>query len=302
MAKSQLIFGTDPEFFSGYTKDNTIYCLPPVYFRQHLGVQAEPNGRHPIFIKLSNGTIVHEDGAAFELSATPSTNWEDLFERVNEGKKALETQILSKFPEVNDGKTYTLPTINYEVDRWQGEDEEFIYCTEFGCDPDEDAFNTEVKSRIIDASQHPFRYGGGHIHISGSKAIKEEPLLAVHSLALTVGLAAVAYSDVPELDKERTYLYGKPGKYRIQRYGHNFNKFPYTNVGIEYRTPSNRWTDNKDMAEQVFSWATIGIKILLEGGLVNELIDELREPVTKTIISANQADALDILGYIDSRI
>lgn len=300
--KSQLLYGSDPEFFAAYMKDKNLYCLPPVFFRTNLGVEAEPNGRHPIFLRGENNTLVHEDGAAFEMSLAPSTNWKDLFDRIAAGRDLLEKQILSKFIGVCDGRVHVIPTINYEVERWKDEGDEFQYCTQFGCDPDEDAFEIERDNHVEDASLHPFRYGGGHIHVSGSKTIKNEPLKAVHSLALTAGLAAVAFSDVPELDKDRTYLYGKPGKFRIQNYGHKWNGMDNTDVGVEYRTPSNRWTLYPAMAQKVFEWLNIGIEYLLEKDMISKIITELRQPAIDAILTCNQLQAKDILNRIEALV
>jgi len=214
----------------------------------------------------------------------------------------LENRILQKFTDFCDGKVHTLPTIGYEVERWKNESETFQLCNQFGCDRDWDAFDTERDCKVLDASKHPERYGGGHIHISGVEAIKKEPISAIHSLALTVGLAAVAYTDTPELDRQRTFLYGKPGKYRPQSYGHLYNEIPHTDAGIEYRTPSNRWTENWELGRRIFEAAEVGIKYLLEGKLIDELLPELRIPATEAILNCNQELAKELIAHINTKL
>lgn len=298
-----MLFGTDPEFFSGYLKeDGKLYVLPPVFFRKNLGVSFIENGRHPIFLHGDNGLIIHEDGAAFEMSLSPSTDWRQLWNEVNAGKKLLEERILNKFSDYCEPTVFTVPTIGYEVERWIDEDDDFKYCVQFGCDPDRDAFDTERECKVLDASTHDKRYGGGHIHISGEQVIQENPISAIHSLALTAGLAAVAFSDTPELDRDRTFLYGKPGKFRIQNYRKEFNGIPYSNMGVEYRTPSNRWTANMNLAEKVFYWAEVGINVLLKKDLLSEVLGTLRTPATNAILECNQSLAAEILNYISERI
>lgn len=303
-----LVFGTDPEFFAKYEKDGKDFVLPPAWFRKYGKIPYAPGKRgHHIFLDAMEefGVTVIEDGVAFEETVRPSTNWKELIERVNKGRELLSRFILSQFPNECSPDVATIPTINYDVQRWRKEgkeDPDFEMCFIFGCDQDYDADNSNAAGKVVDALKHKFRYGGGHIHVSGSESIKKEPLLAVQSLKLTAGLAAVAFSDTPELDRNRTYLYGKPAKYRQQEYSGLFEGIPFTDFGIEYRTPSNRWTSSFEHAEQLFKWAEIGIKNLLEGGLVLDLLDKINMEVRDAIINCNQAKAKELLSYIETRI
>lgn len=302
MKKKKLVFGADPEFFSGYKNSNgELFVLPPVVFRQKLGVEIIENDRHPIFIRNSVG-IVHEDGAAFEVAISPSFKWEDIFDSIKSLKDSLESNILSKFNGICTGVVHTLPTINYEVEKWKDEGDEFKYCVEFGCDPDHDVFRTAKRARILDASQHPKRYGGGHIHISGNESIQKKPLETIMALAITVGLAAVKFSPMPALDRERTFLYGMPGKFRIQNYKKLWGGVPFTNMGVEYRTPSNAWTSSKEVAEKLFEWANIAIFNILEGNLLGSLMPQMRESTIKAIIECDQKLAGELLSFVESKI
>ena len=304
MAKKQLVFGTDPEFFASYTKEGKEYVLPPAWFRVYGKVPYYPDVKHPVFLDAmeKEGVIIMEDGVAFEETIRPSTDWKELFERVQFGKKLLSDHILSKFPNDCNPEVSTIPTINYETERWTKEEKEFQMCLIFGCDQDFDADDYNAPGKVIDAKKHPYRYGGGHIHVSGSRIIKEEPLLSIQCLKLTAGLAYVAFSDVPELDKLRTYLYGRPAKYREQHYKGYFNKLPFTKDGIEYRTPSNRWTNSIDHATQLFKWVEIGIRNLLEGKLGLELIPVIGNDASDAIINCNQEKARDLLAYVENRL
>lgn len=305
--KSTLVFGSDPEFFAGYVQENNLFVKPAAYFRSFLGIKVKnPDDKHPIFIDQmeSDGVIVMEDGVAFEETVRPDTDWTKLFERIQFGKKLLSEKILSLFPDECLPETQTVPTINYDVTKWQQYKKmpEFMMSMIFGCDRDYDAFAPKVKQPVINALKHNKRYGGGHIHVSGSAKIKEEPILAIQSLCLTSGLAAVAFSDVPELDKERTFLYGRPGKFRPQQYKGLFNNMPFTDFGVEYRTPSNRWTNSFEHAKEIFKWVEIGIHNLLEDGLALELIEKIGEETQDAIISCNQPVAKELLAYVESRI
>jgi len=300
---TKLLFGTDPEYAPWYLKDGMAYVLPAAYFRMFLGVKTQPNGRHPIFVS-NDVSYCHEDGVAVEIAVKPEHNWETLFDNVASARTLFENNVLKLFPNECEPTLAALPTINYEVERWlkYQDNPEFKHSMEFGCDPDEDAFHMEKKCKILDVSKHPERYMGGHIHISGSPTIAEEPILAVKSLAFTLGLAAIAYSDVPESEKARTFLYGLPGKHRVQKYGADNPYGKEYAVGIEYRTCSTRWTASREHAKQVFTWATIGIKNLLEGGLVKSLEKEISQDAVDSILNADQTKAQQILDYVSGLV
>jgi hypothetical protein len=304
MQKSQLVYGSDPEFFAGQEIKGKTYVVPPAWFRVYGKVPYAPDIKHPVFLDAlkEHGVLIMEDGAAFEETVIPSTDWKELFERINFGKKLLSEYILSRFPKDCLPEVQTIPTINYEVKRWMNESIEFQMCLIFGCDQDFDAWKRNAPGKVIDALKHKFRYGGGHIHISGSPAFKLDPILAIQCQTLSSGLAAVAFSDTPELDKSRTYLYGRPGKYRPQEYKGLFNNIPDTDFGIEYRTISNRWTNSLEHAGQIFKWAEIGVRNLLEEGLGLELIPTIGKEACDALVNCDQNKALELLAFVESKI
>jgi hypothetical protein len=292
--KKSLVFGSDPEFFSAYEENGQLYVLPPVVLRDDYGVSFEDNGRHPIFAHYGD-TIVHEDGGAFEMSTPPVSDWRNMWSTLHDVRDSFGKDILSKYPDVCLPTLFSLPAMNWQVERWMYKGSEFEMATQFGCDPDEDVFDTKSKCKVIDASLHPWRYAGGHIHISGIPEIEKYPLQGIKSMVLTAGLASTAYSDVPDLERERLFLYGKPGKFRIQHY-------PDGQVGIEYRTCSTRWTESYDLAEKVFSWAEIAMKNLLQKNLLKDLEPVIMEDAKKAILSVDQNSARQLLDFIASKV
>jgi hypothetical protein len=299
---SKILFGTDPEMEAVYYKGGIPFAMPPYFFRTYLGVPASDDPRHPVFVEKKGVGKIHEDGANFEMAIRPSHDPLELFETIQEMTGILNSQILSQFPEHCSPSVQFLPTVAWDVERWANEGEDFFMSTRFGCDPDMDVYNLQAPPREVDAKDWPWRYCGGHLHISGSKKIEEEPILAVQCMVITAGLAAVAFSDTPELDRQRTYLYGLPGKFRIQNYGPQ-NPFGRDyQFGVEYRTPSCRWAGNLDLAKQVLHWAEIGVKNLLETSLGQPLHDELALTAQKAIVQADQEVARELLGYIESKI
>ena len=297
---TQLVYGVDPEVFAYYKKDGKLFVLPPVFFREMLEVPVEENGTHPIFARGKNW-FVHEDGVAFEFSVNPSTDPAELFYTVASAMEEVAEKILKPFKGFCEPKLLAHPTINYDCMKWIESGPEYIMCTIFGCDPDKDVWGTRTE-KIDDVSLHPFRYGGGHVHLSGSAAIIKEPLLAVKCAAITMGNVAIAYSKNAELEKQRTFRYGKPGKYRIQNYKKLWNGIPNTHVGIEYRTPSNSWTQDKELAMKIFEWGKIGMENLLEQGLYKDVLEMLEKPTIEALLNCNQELAMENLKEIERRL
>ena len=289
----KLKFGSDPEFFAAYDNNGELNVLPPVVLRTDYGAPFKENDRHPIFAEYGD-TIVHEDGAAFEMSTPPSESWENMWNTIHDVRKKFEKKFLSKYP-VCKPTLFSLPSMKFQVDRWLDRGPAFEMATMFGCDADYDVYNLKARCKVLDASTHPWRYAGGHIHVSGISEIEEFPLLAVRSMVMTAGLAGTAFSDVPDLERKRLFLYGKPGKFRPQKY-------PNGDTGIEYRTLSTRWTESKSLAEKIFSWAEIGMRCLLQGGLLGELAPAIENDAIDSILKVNQDKAKELLSFIESKI
>lgn len=111
----------------------------------------------------------------------------------------------------------------------------------FGCEPDFNAYTLTTNTGEIDATNHLYRYAGGHIHLGvSSQYIKknsgegkiakteEGHLRIIRLLDLILGIPCVLLDDSEEA-KRRRAQYGKAGCFRPTPYG------------IEYRTPSCWW-------------------------------------------------------------
>jgi hypothetical protein len=294
MKNKNLKFGSDPEFSAGYEVNGELCVLPPVILRSDYGYEFEENGNHPIF-KRYGDTFVHEDGAAFEMCTPPERDWKQMWKTLHDVKESFGKDVLSRYPGECHPMLYSLPAMKFQVERWRDRGQEFDMAVQFGCDPDSDVFNMRAKCKVIDARSHPYRYFGGHIHASGLPEIGADPLGAIKSMVLTAGLASTAYTDVPDLERERLFLYGKPGKFRVQNYKNG-------EVGIEYRTPSTRWTESMELAEKVFTWAEIGLRNLLVGGLLAELEPVIMDDAKKAILSVDKSHAMGILDFIATKV
>jgi len=296
-----IVKGSDPEAFLSVLEDGKRMVVPPAeLIKYHNLPVIGGTAKHPLFSVIGGiGGEIHivEDGVAFELTVPPSLRLLDVWNNIQLGYEEI-ARIGRAF---GGFELSVVPTIGYNVKKFLNEDELFQMCLIFGCDPDRDAFNTERGNYIVDALQHPLRYGGGHIHISGSRDIKEIPVPAVKILAMTVGTFVTMHSPFPDLDRERTYLYGKPGKFRIQEYGSLWNNVPDTDVGIEYRTPSNAWTTSSDIAKGLDDVIDYTVNTILPNrNLVKSLIEQYSENVCKAIIEGNAGLAEEIFNNVIS--
>jgi len=297
-----LKYGTDPEFFAAEKINEKYYVVPPVFFRRKLGLKPIiEDEKHPVFYILKNGIKIHEDGAAFEFNGEPHNSIKEVYLDVQEG---LET--LSSLIEKYGYSLYCKPTINFDTKRFKKETDDFKMCLIFGCDKDYDAWEWEKEydenlfpewkyfsenAGQISALKHPFRYAGGHLHISGSEFFEKYPLIIVRLLSMTVGNYVVGNSPFPELEKLRTYKYGKAGKFRPQKY-------PDGSIGIEYRTPSNTWCSSPQMLDGIEYWINKTLEYIEDRDYTIQLITELREPTINAVLNADQEKCLSILSSL----
>jgi hypothetical protein len=284
-----LLFGSDPEYATGYEKDGVVYVEPPAYFRKYLGVDFEPDEKHPVFIRDSEIEIM-EDGCAFEYTLPAFANSNDLFSSIQRAHSLLSTW-LSNY----DYELLTVPTLDYEVLKWVNEDDEFKNCIVFGCDPDKDAIDESYVCQTIDALQHPYRYFGGHLHVGSLDPdvvnfLQDHWKPYIHLLACLVGTTGVAYSPYPDLEVIRGKVYGRPGRYRLP------------NWGIEYRTLSNAWTTDKTVLEMIIERAKIAFELVQYPEKALSIMEKYLYPTCQAIATCDATLATEILTGIDKEI
>lgn len=125
----------------------------------------------------------------------------------------------------------------------------------FGCMPDFNAYTLTVNTPEMDASRHPYRYAGGHIHLGISnpqtKCQRELNMLReeghidiVKWLDLIVSIPTFFLNN-DESAKIRRTKYGRAGCFRPTPYG------------IEYRTPSAWWLKSPMTMSLIYGFARI---------------------------------------------
>jgi len=299
---TKLKFGCDPEFFASYNdnKDydaflpHRVFAYSPAACERWEGLKPlMDDEKHPLYFSYRTpmGALANivGDGVAFELNFNqPFETVKEFFESVQFAKFRLADS-LSKL----GYGFFDQPVVNFDYQRfWTEElmsDPKFFMGVIFGCDPDKDAFDTASVCDIKNASTHPYRYGGGHIHISGDDAIAQHPVPFAMLLGLFLGNYCVAHTTHIDSEKIRAKYYGKPGKYRVQNYKDG-------TVGVEYRTPSNDWTSWDEstfdgMFEQIYK-ALDALKNPVKG---RQLLADFTEPTQLSVTTGNVAIAQTVL-------
>jgi len=290
--KYNIMLGADPELFATYKQDSKEYVYSPAALEKFEGVKRiGGSDKHPIFIEEEDFRWIM-DGVAFELNfKKPFTDLKEFFSTITSSINQLEDFVgkhgygISKKPVINfDYKRFWTKELE--------EDETFMQGIIFGCDPDKDAFDVDWLAKVLDVTRHSRRYGGGHIHISGDTEIEEYPIPFVKLLALTVGNYCISQSPYIKEEKMRAKYYGKPGKFRIQKYK--------TGVGVEYRTPSNSWLNYSfEQFEGIFNYVEQALHYLKNPSIGMNMLEAFVEPTIKAITTADKELSEEILGGLE---
>jgi hypothetical protein len=162
--------------------------------------------------------------------------------------------------------------------------------------PDYNAYTLSQNTPEMDASQHPFRYAGGHIHLGWSspylkKASAEYQMVKneenhpgiIKMLDLLVSIPTLPLDNAPG-SKHRRDKYGKAGCFRPTPYG------------VEYRTQSCWWLQSPITASLVFGLGRLAWSILAQGKGAEFLkyVDVSEEEVRGTIDEGDVRNAKKI--------
>jgi len=135
----------------------------------------------------------------------------------------------------------------------------------FGCAPDFNAYTCSVNTPEMDASRHPYRYAGGHMHFGISSKYLDESdaeflaartekghLKTIKFLDLILGVTTLGLDNGPG-SKRRREKYGKAGCFRPTPYG------------VEYRTPSCWWLSSPATVSLAFGIGRLAWHLLAKG-------------------------------------
>lgn len=213
---SKVTLGSDPEFFIFDNKN--FKCIPSCGW---IGGTKEK----PVFIEDNLG--YQEDNVALEFNVPPTTSSKELMFNVEKLIKYIENKY--NFQEKNY-KILPIASNYFEYEQLQSEQAQ-----KFGCDPDYNAWTNQVNE--INAVSTNLRSCGGHVHVGYPDSNIDSNLQIIRLLDLYLGVPSV----ILDLDTDRKQLYGKAGAFRHQKYG------------VEFRTLSNFWLKDQNLADWVFN-------------------------------------------------
>jgi len=234
MQIDSITVGADPEVFF-CTDEGKVLPAQVVFDRLSL----------PNVVETASGSII-VDGAALEFQPLPSNEVSEVVDNL---------RFLIGYGANMSEQTNTPIVFQAELEfdtTWCIEDSRLAV---FGCAPDKSAWGEGCRPATIDASKHPWRYAGCHIHIG----IVDQPeffmdedniILVAKALDRTVGLASMVIADGK--DARRRQVYGRPGVFRPQPWG------------MEYRTPSNLILRSPTTMEFIFGLAKRTVELAAE--------------------------------------
>jgi hypothetical protein len=300
-SKYKLTFGTDPEVFSTIKRGDKNLVISPALLEKFSGLIEIPvEGRtdeekikHPIYLKHT-GFSWMMDGVAWEATIQPEKTPEQLHDRIRIALDYLNHEI-EKLENFNGEKLnlYKRPVVDIEPDMYLPylEEEKILQGFIFGCDPDEDAIFPDYKCETIDVTKHLYRYGGGHFHIGSEDAEIAERMKDIYNpflrlLAILVGNVSIAYSKFPLEEKKRAETYGKPGRFRFQKWG------------IEYRSPSNSWISDPEVIHLMFEGAEKAVYFLNKPEEGIPFINKFLQPTIEAIGNGDKELSKGILQEV----
>lgn len=180
----------------------------------------------------------------------------------------------------------------------------------FGCAPDFNAYTLSTNTPEMDATHHPYRYAGGHLHFGLwdiQYRSKKDPFMQMISnesdhlriiklFDLLVTIPTLLLDNGPDAIRRRS-KYGRAGCFRPTPYG------------VEYRTPSCWWLKSPSTVSIVYglariAWTMVGMG--LDGEFVKAVeVDEdtvsgcINESDTKTVKSiwSRMRPYLAVIGW-----
>jgi hypothetical protein len=298
-SKYELTFGTDPEVFSIVRDGNRNLVISPALLEKFSGLKevsshltGEEKIKHPYFITRKYFSWMM-DGVAWEATILPAKIPEELHERIDEAIFVLNKEIKKLDYKGYNLELFKKPVVDIEPDMYLPylDEERILQGFIFGCDPDEDAIIPDYKCETIDVAKHLYRYGGGHFHIGSENSEVAEMMKKVYNpflrlLAIFVGNVSIAFSDFPTEEKMRAETYGKPGRFRFQKWG------------IEYRSPSNSWISNIDTINLMFEGAEKSVYFLNKPKEGIPLINKYLRPTIEAISNGDSKLSKEILSEV----
>lgn len=267
----QFLIGADPEVFIK-KKDSA----------EHVSAFGVAPGTKTNPFRVNNG-FIQVDGMALEYNVAPSANKTEFVQNVISVQKQLAAYLpkgceFSKSPVARFGKEYI--------------DSQPFEAKELGCDPDFNAYTGEPNE--TPNCNADFRTASGHIHIGWTENV--DPTDPGHFAAcreLVISLDRMIGINQASWDRDNTRreLYGKAGAFRPKHYG------------VEYRTPSNKWTFHRSLMMFVFDMtvqaiANTFVRYYLPEGAIEREVRKAIDKGNRVPLGAIYRDIYNIPQYV----
>jgi len=214
-----------------------IGCDPEVFMQdpnsgQYVSAWGRIQGTKHEPYKIRNGAV-QVDGNALEFNIVPADNSEKFVANVTD----VFNQLKAMVPGYN---VLVEPSVVFDPSYFNSLPEE---AKELGCNPDFNAYTGDINP-APDGASTTMRTASGHIHIGWHNETPVDPfdpnhfqdcIDVVKQLDYYLGIWSLGW----DRDVTRRTLYGKAGAFRPKPYG------------VEYRTLSNAWLKNPDLARWV---------------------------------------------------
>jgi hypothetical protein len=172
------------------------------------------------------GNFVQEDNVMVEWNISPHTDAMEFTWAVEAVQDEVQEFLDAEYPDTYR-LDYKIPAHEFRTEQLFSDQAQTI-----GCEPDYDAYTGgKVRNNLPKLSN--WRSCGGHIHLGGDFQCPD------FVAALFAELFISVKGDIRWPDSPRKQWYGRPGVFRPKPYG------------IEYRTPDNSWTFDREDTESV---------------------------------------------------
>lgn len=253
----KILVGCDPEVF--VKKDG-------VFQSAHGLIRGDKKNPFPV----RNGAV-QVDGMALEFNINPASSEEEFIFNVED----VYAQMRSMVPGF---EVVATPVAHFTKEYIEAQPPEAL---ELGCDPDYNGWDLRINKKPN--ANRPMRTASGHVHIgwtSGESINDADHFELGGELACQMdfylGLGSLFYDD----DQERRSMYGNPGCFRPKSYG------------VEYRTLSNKWLNDRKLMGWVYRQTTKGTKDFFAGNVLKSKYGDIQS----IIINNDKREAHKIIA------
>lgn len=276
-----ITIGADPELFVKDARTGLVLSAVGTVG----GTKAKPV---PLAVDdLGEGYYVQEDNVMAEYNVPPARDYRTFAKSIVRGRDATVAAVQQSLANAElDTKCSRLVTRRHlRSDA----------AKQFGCSPDNDAYNqgkahAVVTPSLFEDDEGGWRMAGGHVHIGYDKEAAGIPEFVYAAFCdLFIGLPMVS------VDKQgkRRETYGQAGRFRVKSYG------------IEYRTLSNAWIMDIDSAMKV-GRSAFRVARFVQQSTVEELQAAYNlvpwGDVRKAINTEDEALAESIMYFVESKL